>query len=543
MTRPQHSIDGFIPRRSGSALGERHPASQQSTPIQGGLRPRAMAQNATAASGLQRSSLGLSRTDIDESLKSIDTGDGTKANKRRFRGIPKSKARRIVKWVIILFVVAALAIAGWVAYRAINASGNIFKGNIFGIVQSKPLKQDANGRSNILMLGTSEDDPGHEAGQLTDSMMIVSIDQKGKNVSMISVPRDLYVKYGEACSSGYAGKINVYFSCSNTGTSDSDEQDRLAKTQKFIGDIFGVDIQYGVHVNNTVIKEAVDAVGGVDVDIQGNGPVPNGVKPGSILDRNFDWRCGYKCNLVKYDPGVHHIDGEHALFLAMARGDAVPTYGLVDSNFDREKNQQKIIVALKQKAVTTGTLTDVSKVTKLLDTLGKNLRTNFETSEIRTLMDLGKSIKPEDMKTVSLFGGDAAVVTTGSYGGASVVMPSAGIFDYSGIQSFIKQNLSTNPVTRENAKVEVLNGSSTPGTAQIEADKLKNDGFVIGLVANAPTGNYDAAEVYQIGDGNSATKAKLESLYGVKVKTATPPIAVTGDTKFIVIIGQASSKN
>ena len=61
------------------------------------------------------------------------------------------------------------------------ASSHIFKGDIFGLIQQKELKADSNGRSNILLLGTSEDDPGHEGSYLTDSIMILSISQSKKD--------------------------------------------------------------------------------------------------------------------------------------------------------------------------------------------------------------------------------------------------------------------------------------------------------------------------------------------------------------------------
>jgi len=372
----------------------------------------------------------------------------------------------------------------------------------------------------------------------------MSINQHDKSAEMFSIPRDLYVQYGMACNSGYQGKINEYFNCVNSDWKNKQaEQERLDKTRQFVGGIFGMDIQYAVHVNNTVIKKAVDAVGGVDVDIQGDGPVPYGVPAGSILDRNFDWRCNYQCYLVKYTPGVHHLDGKHALYLSMARGDTAPTYGLAQSNFDREKNQQKIIIALKQKAVSTGTFANPAKVSSLLDALGDNLRTNFETKEIRTLMQLGTDIKPENIKQISLYDGDTALVKSANFGGASVVIPAAGAFNYSEIQAFLKQKLSNNPVTREGAKVVVLNASGEAGAAQTAADKLTADGFIISNVGNAPAGDYGDVEVYQLGKGNSATKAKLESEYNVKVKTSTPPVTVAADTDFVVILGKAPSSN
>jgi polyisoprenyl-teichoic acid--peptidoglycan teichoic acid transferase len=556
--KPQrHSIDGFVPRRAGSRLGEQHPGQagdlrrRQSSPQLAGVRPparRAVQSGAPkaqqGAAPLGYSDRGLLRRDIDDSLNSIpDTAPNAPKKRSWLFGkkkivAGKPKNRRIVKWAIIAIVIILAAIGGWLAYKTFTASNNIFKGNIFGLAQSQPLKQDSNGRSNILVLGTSEDDPGHGGAFLTDSMMIVSIDQKNKTASMFSIPRDLYVKYGMACNSGYQGKINEYFNCVNEDYSTPEaEQERLTATRKFVGEIFGMDIQYGVHVNNTVIKDAVNAVGGVDVDIQGSNGDPG------VYDRNFDWRCSYKCYLVKYDNGVHHLDGEHALYLAMARGDIAPTYGLGNSNFDREKNQQKIIVALKEKAVSTGTLTDLSKVTGLIDSLGNNLRTNFETSEIRTLMGLGSDIPSTSIKAISLYGGDDAVFASGPYNGASVVMPAAGIFDYSEIRTFLKQKLSTDPVTREGASIVVLNGSGVSGVAQTEADKLTDAGFIVTGVDNAPDGTYADVEVYQIGDDMAGTKQRLESAFGVKVKKTVPPITVDEGVNFVVIFGKDRSSN
>lgn len=538
MTRQRNAIDGFVPRRGGGDLSSRSlsaaPKHDTPKPANHGLQPLGTSIAGSAETPLRRNpTAGLTKTDIDESLRGIDAPEDVKKGKRRGRKGPISKKKRIIKWSIIGLLVILLAVGGWLAYKALTASSNIFKGNIFGLVQMQPLKEDENGRSNILILGTSEDDPGHGGAYLTDSMMVMSIHQKNKTVDMFSIPRDLYVDYGMACNSGYQGKINEYFNCVNDDWTDPKaEEQRLTDTRKFVGDIFGLDVQYAVHVNNTVIKEAVDAVGGVDVDVQGS----NG-EPG-VLDRNFDWRCNYQCYFVKYDNGVHHLDGEHALFLAMARGSTPPTYGLGNSNFDREKNQQKIIIALKEKAVSTGTLTDVGKVTGLIDALGNNLRTNFDTSEIRTLMDVAAKVKSEEIKSISLFDGENSVVTTGNYGGASVALPTAGVFNYDQIRKFLDQKLTSNPVTREAANVVVLNGSGQAGVAGTEAENLESKGFIISEVGNAPEGTYGDVDVYQIGDGKTATKEKLESLFSVKVKTSTPPVPVNGNANFVVIFGK-----
>jgi len=547
MKKKHSSLDGFIPRRPGNKLGDLHLDGNQevSSEILENRPLHTTGGDMVTTLGDSETGRGLGRSDIDESLNEIDEiqGPEKKLSRRQRRKMakklkrPRSLANRITRRVLLVIGIILLAAGGYVGYKFFNASGNILQGNIFDIFSSKPLQQDKNGRSNFLILGTSEDDPGHGGAGLTDSILIISVDQTNKNAYLFSIPRDLYVQYGMACNAGYSGKINEYFSCSNDGTDTVAEQDRLAKTQKFVGNIVGLDIQYAAHVNHTVIKEAVDAVGGVDVDIQGS----NGAS--GVLDRNFDWRCNYTCYLVKYDNGVHHLDGAHALYLSMARGDIAPTYGLGNSNFDREKNQQKILIALKDKAMTTGILTNLSAVTNLIDALGNNLRTNIKTDEINTLMQVASNIKSNDVHTLSFVEEGSAIMTTGNVGGASVVVPAAGTYEYGALRTFIQKNVSSDPVIREAAPIAVFNGTSKAGLGQSEADKLTNSNYVVSFIGNAPSGKYEDVEIYQIGTENTGTAEALAKLYGATVKTTTPPVTVDGDTGFVVIFGTAPSSS
>jgi hypothetical protein len=271
------------------------------------------------------------------------------------------------------------------------------------------------------------------------------------------------------------------------------------------------------------------------------------------MDSNFDWKCGVgdrkvsraqvlqRCppsgHFIDYKNGPAILDAEHALYLAQARGDSAPTYGFEQSNFDREKNQQKIIKALREKAVSAGVLTDFGKVSAIIDALGNNLRTTFETKEFRTLVDLAKDIKSEDIQSISLIDGDNPVMTTGNVSGMSVVRPSAGVNDYSQLQALLQQKLSSDPIIREAAPIAVLNGSGIAGIAQTEADKLKTDKYIAGSIATAPAGNYSHFTLYQIGTGNSGTASKLKQRYGIKITPGAPPVAVGASIKFVLIVG------
>lgn len=554
MAKRKNSIDGFVPRRTGGQIGEM--ITKRETTL--GTPSPVRELHANSPKATERTAASISRAEIDSSLESIGSSEERKKHHRRSPEDRARRKRRIRRVILVLFALLIIG-AGYVAVKALMSSGNIFKGSPLDFIQYTPLKADANGRSNILILGTSEDDPGHEGAYLTDSIMVMSVDQTKKNAYMISIPRDLVVKYGQACNAGYAGKINEYYNCVHEGATgvEADRQ-ALTKAAGFIGEIVGLDIQYGVNVNYTVMRDVINAVGGkITVNIEGNGPVPAGVKPGSVMDSNFDWKCGVgdrkvsraevlrRCppngHFIDYGPGPVELDAEHALYLAQARGDSAPTWGLAQSNFDREKNQQKIVKAIRDKAANGGLLTNIGSVTGVLESLGNNLRTTFEAKEVRTLVDIAKDINNDEIKSVSLIDGDAPVMTTGNVSGMSVVHPSAGTYDYSQLRAVIARNLSSNPVVREHALVQVVNASGVAGAAQAEADKLEKQGFTVGASANA-SGEYPAVKIYQIGDGNTATAAKLKEIYKVAAVREQVPFTVSPATRFVVVIGASATE-
>lgn len=491
---------------------------------------------------------GVSRTEIDDSLAQIHDDEQPKTKRGFLRRRPKpapSRRKRIAKRLALLIVLLIIAGGAYVGIKAMIASGNVFQGNIFDIFQARPLKMDQNGRTNILVFGTSEDDPGHQGASLTDSIMVISVDQNKKNAYMVSIPRDLQVQYGAACQAGYAGKINALYQCYYD---DGNNEDGGAnELKKKVGEILGLDIPYYAHVNYTVVRDTVKALGSIDVTIESQ-------DPRGIMDSNFDWKChdgkAYvshatlvkNCppdgHYIQYPNGKVTLDAEHALYLAQARGDTAPTYGLERSNFDREVNQQKIIKAIKEKAASAGTLTNIGAVTGLIDALGKNLRTNFETAEIRTLMQLGNDIPSNDIQSISLVKDGEEVVTSG--GGGNVV-PTAGTYEYGEIQNYIKKILSSDPVAREAANIVVMNGTTTAGVALTESGRLSEAGFTVSNATNAPTQDYQTTTIYRINKTDKDGTAKaLAKRYGVKVLTTDPGFPVDAGVDFVVIIGRSS---
>lgn len=489
----------------------------------------------TAASGLKDS--------ISDSLRAID--ENAKPSHRQERKKKRQKRRRF-KIISIIVGLIVLVIAGFMLFKLWQMMGQVFgDSNIFNLFSQQKLKEDAHGRSNILILGTTDDDPDHPGATLTDSMMVLSINQTKKDAYMFSIPRDLYVKFNRACNSGYAGKINEYFGCVNDGDSKEDEMKRMDGIREFVGDIFGMDIQYAAHINTMVIRDAVNAVGGVTVKVQSR-------DPRGVLDGSVDWMCRARelnaaqrkerCptgHYIHFTNGEHHMDGDKAMWFSRARGLAAPTYGLEQSNFDREKNQQLVLMALKDKATSSGTLTDIGKVTSLMDAMGANLRTNIDAKEVRTVMSLASDIKMEDIHQLSFVEEDNLLMTTGNIGGMSIVQPSAGLYNYSEVRSFVKREIYATPVSNEKATVAVLNGSGITGAAQKQADRLSELGMKVVHIGNAPgRAAVNKTVIYQTsGEEKKATKDKLEELYGLSVTVGSPEYKVEASAQFIVVVG------
>lgn len=469
-------------------------------------------------------------SELDDSFRQIDEQSSNKARKRRF--LKKSLIKRLILGVVLLIIIVGL----FFGIKAFLASSKVFGGNLFDLFSTgKPLKTDEFGRSNIVLFGTSEDSPAHqETGggpNLSDSILLLSIDQKTNATALTSVPRDLWVKYDRACLSGFEGKINVVYQCG----SDDGENERAGSglLMEKIGETYGLQMHYYIHVNYAALRETVDAVGGVTVNIESD-------DPRGILDRNFDWQCNYECYLVRYPNGPAKLDGERALALARARNSA-GGYGLSGSNFDREANQQKILLALRDRLASAGILTNPVAVSGLIDTLGNNVRTNFEAGEIKTLLDVASKVQSSAIARLDFQAKDDPLFTTGNVDGQSIVQPTAGLYDFSEIKNYVRKALSSDPFVKEAATVDVLNGSGVAGMAQTKADELAALGFSITTIDNAPPSDaYGVYSVYAVGNAaktKPATLKKLESLLGVKAIGTGLPEGITTTSQFVVVVG------
>jgi LCP family protein required for cell wall assembly len=430
----------------------------------------------------------------------------------------------LVMFVLIIAIGGLLVTQGYMKFHKVFRGGSTAAALQANVDPTK-LKGEGDGRVNILMMGIGG--PAHDGSDLTDTIMLASIDPVNNQASLVSIPRDLWVKMPNNYISNYQ-KINAAYESGKynyLGKLDSSNANRKAIDAGFAGidstleNVIGVPIQYNLLINFQAFQQAVDTIGGVTVNV-----------PTDLWDPTMAWQNNHNPILAK--AGVDNFSGAQALNYVRSRE--------TTSDFARGERQRSVILALKQKTLTLGTLSNPLKISQLINNFGNNVQSDISLSDMSRLVTVMKGINNDNIKSVGLTDGTNKLVTTANINGISVVEPVAGQSDFSAIQTYVRGILKDGYITKENANITVLNGSTIPGLATAKATDLKSYGYNVGTVDNAPTTNYPQTKIIDLTHGaDKYTLHYLQTRYNGSAVTTTLPAGITaGTANIIVILGQ-----
>ena len=322
----------------------------------------------------------------------------------REKEIFKKKGGRLKK-VSLTLAAIALVLGAAVLYKTTNlfskistANGSIFGGMFKDTEDVGGVKE---GRVNVLLIGMRGlNIPG--GSLLADSIMVISIKPDENKVAMISIPRDLYV---EIPGKGYSRKINE----ANPIGEEEGKGKGLELMKQTVSNVTGLPIHYAISANFDALRDTVDVLGGVTVHL--DKPFLEGKQ---FVEGN---ECGGEFSLPAGDV---QLSGEKALCYSRAR--------YATSDFDRAKRQQAVLLAIKDKGLSAGTLTDFNKVNGLLNVVGDNIRTDMEPWEMQEIYGLMRSMdKPVVYHKV--FDTSEEGLLHSSSNGSYILLPSAGNYD------------------------------------------------------------------------------------------------------------------
>lgn len=348
--------------------------------------------------------------------------------------IEEVKERKRFTWkkgillAVLVLLIPVLIIGTWDYRNASGPSKKMFgSGNLFGALAMKNLS-NTNGRTNIMLMGYSADDPGHAGANLTDSIMVVSLDKKRKSGYMLSVPRDLYVSipnYGSA-------KINeAYQAGERQGFSEAGyPSGGVGLLEKVVSESFDIPIHYYIIINYGAVRELTDSLNGITVNIES--PDPRG-----LYDPNFKPEEG---GPLKLENGPQELDGQTALRLTRARGATFGSYGFPQSDFNRTQNQQKVFASIKSE-ISLPLLLDPRKNKPFFEAVANNVQTDLGLNEVIPMYRLFQSVPDSSLRQVNLRDVDGVnlLASFRTPSGQSALIPAAGISNFSQIQTALQK--------------------------------------------------------------------------------------------------------
>jgi LCP family protein required for cell wall assembly len=307
-----------------------------------------------------------------------------------------------------------------------------------------PLVEQPSDVINILVLGS--DQPFAESAGRTDTIIIVSVNPDLPSVALLSIPRDFYAWIP---SHGF-DRINTAFSRGQRNGYPGGGPGLIKATVEYN---FGIRVHYYVQVGFDGFIKIVDTLGGVDVAVECplSDTFPDPDSPTGQTD--VDWL-----------PGVHHLDGKHALWYARSRWST--------NDFDRNRRQQQVLRGLYRQIVT---LDVIPKIPQLWGVLNETVPTDLGLDELLYLGAIGSRLDMVNVK--SRFVGRGVVQSWTAPNGAYVLVPY-----YEALGPLVSEALAPPASARAQQqafRVEVWNGTPYEGLGHVAAERLRWEGFEV----------------------------------------------------------------
>ena len=461
---------------------------------------------------------------------------------------PRSKKWRVFQVTLVLLLLIS-TVTGIIVvprlyriYATVKSATNQTLPHVKTTVQAIPsptsLPNDLAGLDhlNLLLLGSDTDSKFEGGRVLTQTDIVVRIDLAHHHVTMLSLPRDLWVPSDEGYCCAKLDEISLY-------ETDGAKTPLDAKLHGFAHTIATIEQDFHIPINayawvglDGFIK-VIDTIGGVDMDVLH--PVVDDTYPADTTDPNNPY--GY--DSIYIPPGPQHLDGKTALAYVRSRhGDLLEDVG-------RTARQQELLLALKKKL-------DNPEIFTHLDEIATDLQgsvlTSLSIQQVLELANFARGLSSQDF-TQMVLGlpdyGYGAIID--SYEGVIwVEEPLWGAISQTINQIFPEATTSTplslqslspidyQMVHKEGARVLIENGSQDEAAGEKLKTVLAHDGFIV-LKVDQADHPYLATQIENFNPQTANTSRILGQLFGVL--SSTPGTAPPHGVDIILILGQDST--
>jgi len=274
------------------------------------------------------------------------------------------------------------------------------------------------GRTNFLVLGVAGEN--HSGGDLTDSIIFVSLENQTGKTLVLSLPRDIWV-------APLRTKLNSVY-----------HYEGMEETKKAVGEILGQKTDYSLVVDFNLFTKMVDFLGGVEVEVErsfDDHKYPLAGRENDLCNGDPEYKCRYES--IHFEAGKQTMNGDQALKYVRSRN----AEGEEGTDFARSQRQQRLLAAIKKRVFTPSVILNPKKMIGLWRLVNANIRTDIPQEKYGDLLKIALKMKGNKLKTASLNGNFLVNPPTNKqkYDNQWVLVPKAG--DWSEIQQYLQSLL------------------------------------------------------------------------------------------------------
>ncbi len=322
--------------------------------------------------------------------------------------------------------------------------------NVLAVAQpvDQPLPSPDINQLTVLFLGHGG--AGHDGGYLVDAIQILHVNFSEKVVALISIPRDLWVKFPNG-----SAKINTALVNQNFLGKTAEQKTQFYKkggvtAKNIVSQITGLHVDYFVAVDFVGFERIIgQELEGIEVDvtetlddpwypIRGQEINPCGHSAAEIAEltakySGFELEKNFPCRYerVLFRAGVNKMQGGDTLKYVRSR------HGSASGDISRGKRQQEVLIAIKNKLVSLNVLDNLPDIYKEIAT---HVQTDINLSIAEKLIPAAKNGLGYKIVKINL--GPENVLTTGVNAGAFIIIPKAGENRWSEVQQYIQEQIT-----------------------------------------------------------------------------------------------------
>lgn len=355
------------------------------------------------------------------------------------------------RWQLIAVSLALVVLSATITFLVLSpdnslpatTNSDVVTQNLQAVeIEEQPINLAQKTSVSLVLLGYGG--AGHQGGQLADAIQFIKLDFDKQQLTMISIPRDLWV----SLPNGTQAKINQALTLGADRSQPILSGAKVAK--KMVEVVTGQEIDYFVAVDFVGFKRVIgEDLGGITVDVPETvedhwypiagqeqnlcGKSPSEVTELSAQLSGFELEKQFECRYehIYFPAGLNQMQGGDALAYVRSR------HGSASGDFSRSQRQQALLTALKNKMFE---LEFWQNLPAIWGKLSKNVTTDLDLETVNYFLPALKLAQHYQLKTGTISSENVLMSSTAA-NGAYILLPRAGHGEWTTVHQFVEQVL------------------------------------------------------------------------------------------------------